>query len=141
MTKALPQINDLAVAELRQFSDPRGVLVPAELTQILPFSVQRLFWISDVPPGTRRGEHAHRYCSQFYVCCTGRVDVELWDGIGSKTVSLSRGQTLLVPAGIFSTEIFQEQNSVLLVLCDRPYDPADYLHTREEFLAHRNQQA
>ena len=43
------------------FSDARGVLTVEQNSahSPLPFRVDRVFWITDVPQGATRGNHAH----------------------------------------------------------------------------------
>jgi hypothetical protein len=71
------------------------------------------------------------------ICQTGRIRVKLEDGMTTRVVELSPGDAVLVPAAIFASETFLEKDSSLLVLCDRPFEPDDYLHTWEEFLQFR----
>ena len=133
----LPSVDDLRIDTIRGFRDPRGVLFPAELPALAGFAPLRLFWISEVPADTVRGGHAHRACSQYLICCTGRVGVAAFDGNDERHLPLLPGQGVLLPPGIYASQIFEAPGSLLLVLCDQPYDPADYLHSREEFAAYR----
>ena len=40
--------------------DERGKLVVIEGTQAIPFDIKRIYFISQVPEGARRGFHAHK---------------------------------------------------------------------------------
>lgn len=133
----LHSVNDLAVIELRQFHDSRGLLVSVELLELISFPVRRLFWIRDVPVDTVRGGHGHKLCQQFMICIAGALSIEVFDGTDTRVFALYAGQALLVPPAIFSSEKFTEPDSVLLVLCDRPYETDDYLTTRELLLNFR----
>jgi dTDP-4-dehydrorhamnose 3,5-epimerase-like enzyme len=133
----LPTVTDLKVMQLQRFQDERGVLVPLELEGMLSFAVARLFWINRVPIGGTRGNHAHKVCHQFMICCSGRVDVTAFDGAVERTFAISEAQGLLVPPAIFSMQRFQKSDSSLLVLCDRPYEPDDYLHDHDALRAFR----
>ena len=134
---ALPTIAALQKITLQSFRDPRGVLVPVDLAQVVPFPVARVFWVYDVPVGTSRGGHAHKICQQFLVCMTGSVTVQIFDGAAERSVPLAAGDALYVPPGIFAAEEYGSPDAVLLVFCDRPYEPADYLTDRAAFLAYR----
>lgn len=134
MADSLPSIGDLEVVSVPEFRDARGALFPLEVQNIVPFSVMRLFWITDVPAGTTRGAHAHKAAAQFYICCRGKVDVEVWDGKHRASFALSVGETIHIPPMVFSTEIFSAPDNVLLVASDRPYDNSDYLHTPDAYL-------
>ncbi len=134
-----PPVRDLTVIELKHFRDDRGLLVPVELSQVVPFPVKRLFWISDVPVGGVRGAHAHKHCQQFMICVTGKLSVETFDGTSERSLQLTAGQALHIPPGIFAAELFAESGSTLLVLCDRPYEPDDYLMQRDALVQFRRQ--
>jgi WxcM-like, C-terminal len=115
-------------------SDDRGDLGVVELADHAPFAPVRMFWICDVVPGTARGGHAHKACSQFMVCLRGRINVDAIDGRLSRTFVLEQGDFLNLVPGIYSTETFMDVGSVLAVLCDRPYEPEDYVYDRDLFV-------
>ena len=126
--RQLPVVASLAVVQHRVFTDPRGSLVPIELTRAVPFQIARLFWVRDVPAGTARGGHAHKLCSQYLICVSGRVGVAASDTVSERSFELAPGEGLLVPPGIFATETYATPDSTLLVLCDRAYETEDYVH-------------
>ncbi len=106
----------------------------------LGMPIRRVFTVTDVPPGGIRGDHAHKYCTQVLVCLHGRVSVVLDDGHSHcRIVLASPEQGLLIPPGIWNHILFESAGSVLLVFCDQPYDPADYLRDRADYLAYRRQ--
>jgi dTDP-4-dehydrorhamnose 3,5-epimerase-like enzyme len=135
----LATVDDLKPVALRLFRDARGVLVPIELAQSLPFKVARFFWIFDVPAGQVRGAHAHKLCQQFLICALGSVQVEAYDGRAERAIVLTAGQALHVLPGLFTAERYGTPGSVLMVFCDRPYEPEDYLNDRDAFLAYRRE--
>src|SRR3984893_16168203 len=114
--------------------DSRGRLGVIDIASHAPFVPVRMFWISDVAAGTARGGHAHQACSQFLVCLRGRINVDAIDGTLSQNFVLEQGDFLNMVPGIYSTETFLDEGSVLAVLCDRPYEPEDYVYERELFV-------
>jgi hypothetical protein len=110
------------------FDDARGGLGVIDIIDHAPFTPVRLFWISDVAAGQSRGGHAHRACSQFMVCLSGRIQIDAFDGTARRSFSLSRGEFINVVPGIYAIQTFLVEQSVLLVLCDRPYEADDYIH-------------
>jgi hypothetical protein len=134
---ALPRVGDLRVERIAGFRDRRGVLFPAELLPLCGFAPQRLFWVADVPSGTVRGGHSHLVCSQYLICVAGRVSVTAFDGSEEARLPLAAGEAVMLRPGLFATQTFEAPGSLLLVLCDRPYEPADYLRSRDEFAAWR----
>jgi dTDP-4-dehydrorhamnose 3,5-epimerase-like enzyme len=135
----LATIDDLKPVVFRLFSDQRGVLVPVELSQSIPFKVVRFFWIFDVPSGGTRGSHAHKACHQYMICAVGSLHVDAFDGHAERVIPLTPGQALHVPPAILTTERFDTSDSVLMVFCDRPYEVDDYLDDRAALVAHRQQ--
>ncbi len=53
-------IDDVKIIELPKFLDVRGNLSFAEQFSQIPFEIQRVYWIYDVPGGEERGGHAFR---------------------------------------------------------------------------------
>jgi hypothetical protein len=103
----------------------------------VPFAVERVFVVR-APLGAVRGQHAHRRCAQFLVCTNGCVEVICDDGVSTATFLLNRPELALVlPPTIWSQQTYQRTESVLTVLCDRPYEAADYIRDYAEFLAYR----
>jgi len=113
------------------FQDDRGSLDVLDIVDYAPFRPVRMFWISGVAPDTARGGHAHKACSQFFVCISGRIQVDAFDGAVSRTFVMEHGEFLNLVPGIFATETFLEEGAVLLVLCDRPYEQDDYIYDRD----------
>jgi len=113
------------------FQDDRGSLDVLDIIDCAPFKPVRMFWISGAAPGTARGGHAHKACSQFFVCISGRIKVDAFDGAVSQTFLMEQGEFLNLVPGIFATETFLDEGAILLVLCDRPYEQDDYIDDRD----------
>lgn len=114
-----------------------GVLTvfPGDEPQGVPFSIARVFTLSGVVAGGTRGHHAHRACTQLVVCLAGRAEVRVDDGHDARTVTLDSAATgVLIPPGLWNVISFATAATVVAVFCDRPYDEADYLRDRAEFL-------
>lgn len=107
--------------------DDRGSLLPLDFTG-LPFAPRRLFVVQQVPPGSVRGQHAHKRARQLLVCVAGRVEVELRDAGAAESVTLDRADTgLLIEAGVWAAQTYVEPGTVLLVLSSEPYDSESYV--------------
>jgi len=107
--------------------DPRGVLIPVEFEH-LPFHPRALFTVQGVPPGTVRGRHAHRQCTQLLVCLAGAIRVKLRREGTETEVDLddpTRG--LLVSPGVWSSQTYLVPDTILLVVASHRYTPDDYL--------------
>jgi dTDP-4-dehydrorhamnose 3,5-epimerase-like enzyme len=138
---SFPSVEDVRIDMLPGKRDPRGALTVVEFNTAVPFPVARLFYVSGVPAGLSRGGHAHYRCSQYLICQAGRLGIALADGDRERRLELSAGQAMLVEPGIFATQTYLDDASVLLVLCDRPYEAEDYIHSMDEFVKYRRENA
>lgn len=130
-------ISQVRLFELQSHSKKDGTIVVAEAGAQVPFVILRVFTLT-APLAAVRGEHAHRKCSQFMICVHGAIDVTCGDGREQRTFSLDRGNVaLLVPPTIWNKVTIRREDSVLAVLCDRPYEEDDYIRDYEEFVAFR----
>jgi dTDP-4-dehydrorhamnose 3,5-epimerase-like enzyme len=131
------KIEDACLIALPRHERADGEVVVAEATRQVPFRIERMFALT-APAGAKRGRHAHRLCSQFMICVNGAVDVACEDGSKQKTFRLDRrDMALLVPSGLWNTIEFRQNDSVLVVLCDRLYDEHDYIRDYAEYLSFR----
>ncbi len=113
--------------------ESNGVLFVYECGRTVPFVVRRVFSVT-ARGGDVRGDHAHRRCAQLLVCMHGSIRVQ-WDN-GATTaeqVLADMGAGLLIPAGVWSTQEYMVDGTVLMVLCDRPYEADDYIREYAEF--------
>src|SRR3954451_10803505 len=76
--------------DLQTIGDPRGNLTVVEQQRHVPFDIQRVFWLYDVPGGGERAGHAHRALHQVFVAASGSFDVVLDDGTTRDVVTLNR---------------------------------------------------
>jgi hypothetical protein len=130
-------VGDVRLIELPRYARDDGEIVVAQAASQVPFAIARMFTITG-PMGARRGEHAHRRCSQVMLCVHGAVAVVCDDGRDQKTFALDRGYlALFVPPTIWSTVLFHKAQSVLAVLCDRSFEEGDYLREYSDFVAFR----
>lgn len=130
-------VKDLRLVELQHHFEENGDLIVMERIDKVPFDIQRVFVVR-APLGAIRGHHAHKRCAQFLVCTNGCVEVICDDGVSTATFILNRPELgLVLPPSIWSQQNYQSANSVLTVLCDRPYEAADYIRDYEAFLGYR----
>jgi dTDP-4-dehydrorhamnose 3,5-epimerase-like enzyme len=136
-TFSLPKvrINSVISIPFPRIIAADGQLSVFECGVNVPFDIKRVFTVV-ANARQLRGDHAHRECAQILVCLSGRIEVRCDDGLGGKSVTqLSRStDALLVPPGIWASEVYRDDQSVLLVLCDQGYDPDDYIRDYKEFV-------
>lgn len=132
------KVSDCRVLELPRRQDVRGSLTFVEGGLHVPFNIQRVFYLYDVPTAEGRGAHAHRQLHQFLICLSGSFDVCLDDGINTETVHLNRPwQGLHVQPMIWASEINFDPGSVCLVLASMPYEEGDYIRDYQVFLSEK----
>jgi len=119
--------------ELPYLKENNGDLVVAE-GEIIPFSIKRVFNVRQ-QKGDIRGKHAHRHCSQLLICTNGAVEVKCDDSRTTKIYILDKPNLgLFIPPGIWADQKYIENNTILTVLCDRPFEEVDYLRNYEDFM-------
>jgi hypothetical protein len=134
-------IYDCVILPLKKIHNPAGNLTVVEGKLNLPFDVQRVYYLYDVPGGETRGGHAHKNLYQLIVAASGSFDILLDDGINKKVVSLNRPyHGLLVVPGIWRELLEFSSGSVCLVLASLKYDEDDYLREYKDFLNHKSWQ-
>lgn len=105
-----------------------GILSVYESIKKVPFDIKRVFVVS-AKKGDVRGEHAHKKCSQILICISGKIRVLCNDGNVINYYTLDKISTgLLIPPRIWAKQEYEEENNILMVLCDRHYEQEDYIY-------------
>jgi len=119
---------------LPKIPDPRGNLSIIEQGHHVPFKIERIFLMYDVPGGEKRGGHAYKHSQEFIVALSGSFDVVVDDGQQPVTHSLNRSYYgLYVPSGIWRQMENFSTNSLALVLSSTHYDENDYLYDYQAY--------
>ena len=128
-------VADAHIIELPRVTDPRGNLTYIESGRHIPFAIERVYYLYDVPGGETRGGHAHRRLQQLIIAMSGAFDVVLDDGTRRLTISLNRSYFgLYVPRMVWRELVNFSSGSVCAVLASRVYEPEDYYYDYDEFL-------
>lgn len=127
-------IHDARLFDLPRIPDPRGNLTFLESEVQVPFPIQRVFYLYDVPGGETRAGHAHHTLQEFFIAVSGSFDVVVDDGKQTATHSLRRSYSgLYVPGMLWRELVNFSSGSVCLVLCDQLYDPDDYIRNYDDY--------
>ena len=130
-------VYDCSVIELPRIGDRNGSITAVNNLTEIPFEVNRVFYLYDIPGGESRGAHAHKECHQFLIAATGSFEVELFDGKVRRSVSLNRPNIgLHIPPGVWASEVNFSSSSICLVLASHPFDESDYIRDIDEYLAY-----
>jgi hypothetical protein len=123
------------ILELNKISEPRGNLTFIEGGRHVPFQIQRVYYLYDVPGGAERGGHAHKALHQFIIAMSGSFDVVLDDGREKKRFHLNRSYYGLYVCPMIWRELDNfSSGSVCLVLASNLYDESDYFRDYNPFL-------
>lgn len=122
---------------LKGYTDERGVLYPISFEE-LPFIPKRMFLVSNVPAGVKRGEHAHHVTQQFLICLKGEIDVLLYDGQNTSVTTLRSMQGVYVPNLTWDSQVFKTGDDILLVLASTDYNREDYIESLSAFKTLKN---
>ena len=127
-------LSDCQLVDLPKIHDPRGNLTFIEGESHVPFSIQRVYYLYDVPGGSERGGHAHKALHQLIIAMSGSFDVVLDDGIGKKRYHLNRSYNGLYVCPMIWRELDNfSSGSVCMVLASNRYDEDDYYRDYGEY--------
>lgn len=126
------------ILEFPKVADARGCLCFVEARKHVPFDIERVYFINDVPNGESRGSHAHKTLLQVIIILSGSVTVDLDDCESTKTYQLSRAdQGLYLPAGYWRNMRDFTSGAVCLALTSAHYYPDDYIRDYDQYVRWR----
>lgn len=133
----LPTRLDLCrIIELPKIHDSRGNLTFIEGGRHVPFNIERVYYLYDVPGGAARAGHAHKKLQQLLIAMTGSFDVVLDDGRSQKTVHLNRSYFgLYLPSMVWREIDNFSSGAVCMALASSIYDEEDYYRDYNTYLA------
>lgn len=130
--------TDVQVIEIPKIQDRRGNLSVIE-GETIPFVSKRVYYLYDVPSGSKRGGHAHKKQQEFLIALSGSFDVVLKDGKSIMTVTLNKPNFgLLIVDGIWRELKNFSSGAVCLVLASDGFDEEDYIREFKEFKLFKN---
>ena len=111
-----------------------GELSFFEATHEIPFDIKRIYYISKVPEGVRRGFHAHKELKQLLFCPYGRIQLILENKNGREEIELSDPSIgVVIEQCTWREMLWLQKDSVLCVAASDFYSVEDYIRDYEEF--------
>ncbi len=111
-----------------------GELSFFEATHDVPFEFKRMYYISKVPEGTRRGFHAHKNLKQLLFCPYGRIQLVLENKHGREEIELSDPSIgVVIEEPTWREMLWIQKDSVLCVAASEFYEVEDYIRDYDEF--------
>lgn len=118
------------------FNEVQRHLTRNVLPEGLVTSIPRLFFVTNVPEGITRGEHAHRTGEQILVLLKGCCKVNTVSSTGEVLHELSDKNSKLYLPSLTWVSLFDfSKDAVLMVLCNESFDKQAYLRSFSEFLS------
>jgi hypothetical protein len=101
----------------------------------LPFTIEKVLYMTDIRAGDVRGGHAHFATEELLVCLRGACTVELDDGCGRReSVRIDRrDRALLLYPHVWRVLRDFAPDTELLAVAGRAYDERDYIRDRARF--------
>lgn len=129
------KVFDCSLVYLPQLGDRNGHITSINNNVEIPFEVNRVFYLYDIPGGESRGAHAHVECHQFLIAASGSFEVLLDDGRTQRQVLLNKpNMGIHIPPGIWASEINFSSGAICLVLASHPYNEKDYIRDYQDFI-------
>ncbi len=140
MSNTIQPFSDRPVLiQLPRILDERGNLSFFENEKQLPFVIERVYWIYDVPGGEVRGGHAFRQQHEVIIALSGSFDIVLHDGQHEERFALNRSYVgLYIPNMYWRMLENFSTNSLALVAANTTFDVADYIRDFDKFREEKN---
>ncbi|WZL88711.1 FdtA/QdtA family cupin domain-containing protein [Salinimicrobium sp. 3283s] len=127
-------VYDCPVIPLNKIHSRAGNITITEVHNNIPFDIQRVYYLYDIPGGESRGGHAHKELYQIIVAVGGGFDILLDDGRNKKVVRLSRPDFgLMIVPGIWRELMDFTSGAVCMVMASSKYDEKDYIREYHDF--------
>ena len=99
------------------------------------FDIKRIYYISKVPEGMRRGFHAHKKLKQLLYCPYGQIQLILDNGTVREEITLNDPSIgIVIDYPVWREMLWLQKDSVLCVASSEFYDVEDYIRDYGEFI-------
>ena len=121
--------------KIKHFSRSDGMLVPYSFDKKFPIKVKRIFFLYG-KKNKIRGDHAHKKCSQVFIPIKGNTVLLINTPKNKKKISLKYKlkKGILVPPKNWCGVKFFDNESIVMVVCDRFYEAKDYIKNYKEYI-------
>lgn len=111
-----------------------GELSFFECNQDIPFEIKRIYYITKVPEGVKRGFHAHKELKQVLFCPYGKIQITLENKNGRASFELDDPSIgIVIEECTWREMLWLQKDSVLCVGASDYYKVEDYIRDYEEF--------
>ena len=134
------EILGCKIVKIKTFStEGAGQISFFETYRECPFDVKRVYYISKVPEGQKRGFHAHKKLKQLIFCPYGEICFVLDNGKEREEIILNNPSiAILIEKPIWREMVWIKEDSVLCVCASEYYDENDYIRDYSSFKEYLN---
>lgn len=134
----LNSVFDCKIVQFPLIHNRSGNITPVQNNIEVPFDIQRVYYLYDLPGGADRGGHAHKSLQQLIIAASGSFDITLDDGEYKRVFSLNRPNVgLFLCPGIWRDISNFSSGAICLVLASLKYDENDYIRQYDDFIAYK----
>lgn len=127
-------VFDCSLLKLPRIASETGALTPVYGGEHVPFDIERVYYLYDVPGGESRGGHAHLGLQQLIIAASGSFEVIVDDGRTRRSIFLNRPYYgLYMPRMIWRELVNFSSGGICLVLASMPYTEDDYIREYADF--------
>jgi UDP-2-acetamido-3-amino-2,3-dideoxy-glucuronate N-acetyltransferase len=114
--------------------DERGFLKSIELENFRLFKIKRIFVI-EFKNKISRGNHAHRKCKQYILCCSGKVKIQyIKNNIKKEKILSTKTQGIYISPKTWVILKPLTKKTEIICLCDIKYLKSDYITDYKKFI-------
>ena len=124
---------NIELLDIPKIHDTRGNIAVIE-KNLLPFPMNRVYYLFDVPSTARRGGHAHKEQLELLIPLSGSFDVVLNDGYETQKVTLNKpDKGLIIKSNTWRELDNFSSGSICLVISSGEFIEEDYIRDFNEF--------
>ena len=124
-----------SMIKLTHVKEADGGLVCLQQNKEIPFNIERIFYIYDVPNQCMRADHASENTEFVLIALNGHVIVSLDDGKKEECFSLHEpNEGLFVPEKTWMKTYDFSDGAILLVVVSKTYEECKYFSSYQQFL-------
>ena len=116
-----------------------GELSFFESNKDIDFDIKRIYYISKVPEGVRRGFHAHKTLKQLLFCPYGKIQILLENENGREEIELSDPSIgIIIDRPTWREMLWLQKDSVLCVAASDYFYEDDYIRNYKDFMDYKS---
>ena len=128
------RLSGIKMLNLPKILDERGNLSFLQVGDHIPFDLQRVYLVYDVPGGEIRGGNAFIDQEEIIIALSGSFDIVLKDGQHEIKYTLNRSYYgLYIPKMIWRHFENFSTNSLAILIANKVYDEKEYIRDFSEY--------